>query len=522
MTPPRPNRVLAVYLDGYEPSLGDRFMDEGRLPALAGLRQTSARFQLDHGSAQHTGLAGEHFSTGLSPDDAQRWAAVSFDKQTYEVWQDGTTRRPFLAGRDIGSVVFDPTYFDLDQAGKAVQGLVNWGAHDPGIAAHSRPDDLLAELTERFGPYPATPWLYGHVWPSPRRTAKMADSLVQAAQLRARASTWLLNDRLPNWQLGIVVSRELHSATEALWHGIDSSHPLNNAPSAAAGQGLTEVYQAVDGLVGAFKDSFPDATLLVFTLGGMGPNRSDLASMALLPELLYRRTFGGEHLQPQPEWQTAADGVPFLEEDQFWARAMIDAVPRTAAEQLDKKARKKRRSQQAAATSREGMRLTLDWMPAARYGRFWPQMDAFALPSFYDGRVRINLAGREREGQVPLAAYEAKVQEIEDLVRDCIDPLSGESAVAYVEKLAPEQALNADPTASDLTIIWRGTAQALTHPTLGKIGRGPSTAQAATPDLTTWPTCTARKSPVAFLAPARPSIWCQQSSNCSLNRRRPR
>ena len=73
------------------------------------------------------------------------------------------------------------------------------------------------------------------------------------------------------------------------------------------------------------------------------------------------------------------------------------------------------------------MRLTLDWMPAARYGRFWPQMDAFALPSFYDGRVRINLAGREREGQVPLAAYEAKVQEIEDLVRDCIDPLSAKA-----------------------------------------------------------------------------------------------
>ena len=105
---------------------------------------------------------------------------------------------------------------------------------------------------------------------------------------------------------------------------------------------------------------------------------------------------------------------------------------------------------------------------------------------------------------------------------NCIDPLSGESAVDYVEKLAPEQALNADPTASDLTIIWRGTAQALTHPTLGKIGRCPSTAQATTPDLTAWPTCTVRNSPVAFLAPARPSIWCQQSSNCSLNRRRPR
>src|SRR5262249_7732500 len=109
-------RVLAIYLDGYEQSLGQRLMSAGDMPEMRRLAASSARFLLDHGSAQRSGLAGEHVATGLSPEAARRWSAVHFDPRTYEVWQEGTRLRPFPADLECRTVVFDATYFDLNAA----------------------------------------------------------------------------------------------------------------------------------------------------------------------------------------------------------------------------------------------------------------------------------------------------------------------------------------------------------------------------------------------------------------------
>src|ERR1700730_15192386 len=125
---PHARRVLAIGLDGYEASLGDELMAAGELPALARLRRRSARFLLDHGPAQRTGLAWEHFSTGRSPQAADRWSSVCFDSRSYEIWQEGTSLEPFPARLKAPTVVFDPPYFDLNLA-PSTRGVVNWGGH---------------------------------------------------------------------------------------------------------------------------------------------------------------------------------------------------------------------------------------------------------------------------------------------------------------------------------------------------------------------------------------------------------
>ena len=106
-------RVLVIALDGYESTLAEAFMSQGQLPALAGLRERSARFLLDDGSARLTGLAGEHVSSGLSPDDSGRYSAIHFDKHTYEVWQEGTVLPPFPSTLKAKTVVFELPYFDI-------------------------------------------------------------------------------------------------------------------------------------------------------------------------------------------------------------------------------------------------------------------------------------------------------------------------------------------------------------------------------------------------------------------------
>ena len=123
--------VLALGLDGFEISYAEQLMARGELPAIRALRDRDARVLLDHGPAQRTGLAWEHFWSGLTPEDAHRASAVEFDPSDYSVWQEGARFAPFFAPLGVEAVVFDPPYADLALA-PDVKGIVAWGAHDPG------------------------------------------------------------------------------------------------------------------------------------------------------------------------------------------------------------------------------------------------------------------------------------------------------------------------------------------------------------------------------------------------------
>ena len=467
-------RVLAIGLDGYEESLERRLIEAGELPALARLRERSARYLLDHGPAQRSGLAWEHVSTGLSPERAGRWAALHFDPETYAVWQEGTRLSPFAARLKSRTVVFDAPYFDLTQAPQ-VRGVVGWGVHDPGVPTAARPDTLLPEFEARFGKYPAEQWIYGVVWASASRAREMGEALARGLERRAQAARWLLGERLPDWDFALVVVSEPHSAIEGLWHGVDQSHPLHRMPSAGpAREGLLNVYRGVDRLVGELADAFPDAALVVFSMGGMGANHSDAASMALLPELIYRRAFGRPLLRQPDGWSDPAS-APLLGERQDWSEAVRANLPADAPppilSRLGRAARRRLVGQAEPAES--CLRRSVGWIPAMRYQPHWRSMHAFALPSYYDGRIRINLSGRESKGCVSVSEYEAQCDELEALLRACRDPATGEEVVEQVERVEGRDPLTLGPTESDMVVVWKGTFCSLEHPTLGRVGPVP-------------------------------------------------
>jgi predicted AlkP superfamily phosphohydrolase/phosphomutase len=448
-------RILAIGLDSYEPRLGAHLMRQGLLPALQGLSARSARFLLDHGDAVETGLAWEHFATGLSPDRAGKWNSVRFDPATYEAWQADTALPPFAARLAARTVVFDAPYFHLSLA-ENVRGVVAWGAYDPGVASFSRPGDLLAEMQQRFGSQAERAILNAAPWPSLEHTRLLAQKTVSFVDARSRVGRWLFSERLVDWDLGLIVVSELHAASEAFWYGVDRKHPLHGkaATTKAAGHGLVETYRAVDRLVGDFVAAFPDVTIVAVSMNGTGPNSSDTASMVLLAELLYRHAMGA----PLLRMDTRADGLatmPMLNADQGWGkqmRVLVPAQPRTR------------------GTPQHPDRHPLDWMPAARYAPFWPRMPAFALPSYYEGRVRINLAGREAQGIVPPERYAAVCGEIEALMRACTDSLTGKPVVKRVVRTARPDPRQVDATEADLTIIWDGGVLGLDHPRHGRIG----------------------------------------------------
>src|SRR5580765_4290528 len=198
----RRQRVLAIGLDGLEVTLAERLMAAGEMPALADLCRRAARFRLDHGPAQRTGLAWEHVASGLSPEAGRRWAAVEFDPPTYAAWQEGARFIPWWVGLDKRVVVFDTPYVDLRRAPETL-GIVGWGAHDAGTVTAGAPSGLWAEFEQRFGLYPASRWLYATPWPSPVRTQAMGEALAQALGVRTRAARWLASTRLKDWELFI-------------------------------------------------------------------------------------------------------------------------------------------------------------------------------------------------------------------------------------------------------------------------------------------------------------------------------
>ena len=137
------HRILLLGLDGFDVDLAERFAGEGLLPNFARLQTQGACFDLDAGRDKYSGLAWEHFSSGIRPSDGGRWSAVDFDKRTYQATQDQTVVRPFLADLAAKTVIFDFPYFDLSLA-PDVRGITSWGAHDPGVVPASRPDGLQA------------------------------------------------------------------------------------------------------------------------------------------------------------------------------------------------------------------------------------------------------------------------------------------------------------------------------------------------------------------------------------------
>lgn len=466
-------RVVAIWLDGFDMDLAD----EWELPTLARLRREGAWAELDAAGTQHTGLAGEHLATGLSPADSGRASMVALDPATYACVPAGATDPPALGG--VPTVVLDPCYFDLTAAHPDVQGLTDWGSHDPGGPPLDRPLGLRQEVIDRFGSYPARRWVYATPWPSESDCAEMGPSLAAAVARRSEIARWLLTERFTDWRLALVGVSEAHTAIEGLYHGIDPAPWWRECSSReAASRGLREVYVAIDRLVADVVGQFPDDLHVVFSMHGMGENTGDVPSMLLLGELL--RRWAGD---PTPDLAFPVDaaGLPLPPGRLPWGAAVHAALEppslrrrarRAAARVVPEPVLRLRQRLRTAPARSNNFSPTFDWIPLMRHQPFWSTMRAFAVPSFYDGRVRVNLRGREASGLVSLDDYHAVLDEVEVLLRACVDPVRGHSVVESVERPLADP-LAALPTDADMVVLWNPGVFGFRHPSLGTIGPVP-------------------------------------------------
>lgn len=487
-------RVMVLCLDAFDAALGDKLIDAGKLPGLARLKAESARFELEHGpegKARYTGLTWEHFASGRKPETSGKWSVISFDPNSFRVQQSFATERPFLADVDAKCAIFDVPYFDLQSMPNAV-GAVGWGGHDLGVHPQAVPRGLMSEITAKFGPPPDVDALNVMVYPSVELTTRMGKNLRASVKQRVDIAEWLFSERVTDWDVAVLGIGEAHDAVELLYHGIDPNHHMAGAPSAApAREGLIGVYEEISAQIERLMARFPDVAFVAFTMHGMGDNDTDVPTMILLPELLYRLSFDKPLFSARDDWR--ATPTPALREGEDWNEVVIGAMkhakpkPPTNIRQRALRRAKRGAAVVAKATigqallrdlsSRRGPRdksFDVEWMPASQYARYWPQMDAFSVPSFFEGRVRVNLAGREKNGRVPLERYGETLDAIENVLRACVDIKTGQPVVREINRPTTNDPLSLPGTQGDLAILWNGSPTGFRHPTLGEIGPVPA------------------------------------------------
>jgi len=480
-------RVMVLCLDAFDPVLSDQLMAQGKLAGLARLKAESARFELEHGpqgQARYTGLAWEHFSSGCKPETVEKWSAVSFDPVTFEVRQSHATERPFLADVAAKCVVFDPPYFDLQAMPNGV-GAVGWAGHDTGVHPHAQPAGLMDEIIGRFGPPSDVHTLNATAYACAETTVRVAEMIRASVRQRVDIAEWLFSEREPEWDVAVLGFAEPHDSIELFYHGVDPDHHLADRPSvAAARDGLIGVYEEISAQIERLMDRFPDVAFVVFSMHGMGKNDTDIPTMLLLPELMHRMTFGQPLFRSRPDWQ--ASRTPLLEAGECWHEAVIAAMRHKLSHRLMAlpsrvrlKAGKIARRLVGLAPSQIDVdplaerSFNCDWMPATQYARYWTRMDAFGLPAYFDGRIRVNLRGRERHGRAPLSRYDEILDEIEATLRACVDTKTGEPVVREISRPRRADPRDMGQTEADMTVIWNGSPVGFRHPVHGDIGPGP-------------------------------------------------
>jgi predicted AlkP superfamily phosphohydrolase/phosphomutase len=477
-------RVALIGLDAGDGPLIADLIEQERLPTLARLHAESTRLRLK--SVEPIGRVWETLLRGSATPYDMR----VFDPATYETsWLGPTIDPPFyVTDPPLNVVAFDVPFLSLYHDVPGAQ-VAAWGGHNPGYPRAARPQGVLRDIDARFGHHPA---FHDDIaeWYDEESLRELRSWLVEGAGKRADISRWLLSE-FSDWELFTTVLSETHSAGESMWHGMDPFHPVASWPVAkVAHDCLEDVYIGVDDAVGRIIDALPpDVVTIVCSLHGNASDGGDLPTMVLLPEFLHRLEFGRPYLWSAGDADWKRRGCPpALPTQPSWKAELRIAEAR--ARRAGWRGLLRHRSRQPSglggiasiepiepesplAGEEIGRPVSTTDGHVAAWSRFrWPAMRAFALPSVYLGRVRLNVQGREAGGIVPVESYAWVRDEIESELRACRDPRTGTPVVADVERWDgdPFDMPNDQP---DLLITWRGMADAFEHPRVGIVGPYP-------------------------------------------------
>jgi predicted AlkP superfamily phosphohydrolase/phosphomutase len=472
--------VIAIGLDAADPLLIERWMNEGHLPALARLRETGTYSRIKNFDYCRAEAACTSFLTGCAPWRTGRWGAFKFHEADYSVRDlqayDFDEYVPFYAtapGLRVG--IFDLPQTRIAPGVNGIQ-VLGWGAHSARTPRASVPEGLVADLIARHGEHPTYDKDHCALWDD-RAMAWLKQGLETGVARRANICRELLQQE--PWDLFVTYFGETHSAGHFFWHLSSPEHPLH-AQANGRGDWLLDVFQAVDRGIAAIAAVAPrDARFILFSDHGMEPNSTDLPSLVFLPELLYRWSFPGQvglesgsttALPPPPVVPRAGRSWT----DEVWANKndpnpIMRALRRRLKPEFFHYTVERRLGINGLPLCPEDCPLGHE--PPMWYHPAWPKMKAFALPSFSEGYVRLNVRSREGNGIVDPADYARVCDEVEALLRQVRNARTGSPMVRDImrSRTAPGDADPKLPDA-DLLVLWTAEPADVVDTPFGRIG----------------------------------------------------
>ncbi|MGK7910932.1 MAG: alkaline phosphatase family protein [Synechococcus sp.] len=495
------NSVIAIGLDSADPNLMEQWISEGHLPNLQKLIEEGTygriRNTVNHAEGPTSTCSTERLWSmawsGCRPDKTGFWDTSKFFPEDYSI-----TRDEEEIGVDFGGE-YPPFYaylgdrrvaaFDLPASGLSdrVNGkqILGWGGHYPFTPSHSNPANLLPELIEKYGENEVLYNDHGF-WGNPKYARWLNGALARSIETRTTICRELLKEE--EWDLFVAAFPELHSGGHDLIHLTLPDHPLYKRYKQQAAPDYSPVldaYKAVDRGVGEILEDAPeDARVVCFSVHGMGNNVTDVLSMVMLPETLYRWNFPGKTaIAPGEVGQT-----PGPERDnptrRSWHGEIWSLIREPNLLLRFWRTWAPRRLQKAthdglvfsSILAKDG--VDPSWMPTMWYSRLWPKMRAFALPSFADGHIRINLKGRERDGIVLPEEYDAVCDELIELINGLVDARTGEPIVDRVVRTRNYPTEDRDKErlpGPDLVVLWKQNypTDVVDSPVTGRVGPVP-------------------------------------------------
>jgi len=462
------SRVVSIGLDSFDPILFEQWLDQGHLPNLRKLRDRGAWGRLDSTDSE---TAWTTFLTGVQPRKTGFLGHYSFDPGDYGCAMPGTydfeRYPPFYAiGDDYRVAAIDVPQVRMAARINGVQ-VSSYGAHASFTARESRPPELLTRLIDRYGDHPAANGTdYARFW---RRSSM--DGLVRRLNIGAKRRAAICRDLLQSqdWDLFLVVFGEVHSVSHYLWHTAQAGHPLyEQFRDMFDTDRMLEVAITVDDAVGdVLSVASPETRIVVFSQEGMIANSGDMPGALFLPEMLYRYSFPGcRGIDPVPgamAGQNDALPPPILHpRSRSWHREAW------AMKHDDNRLRRflrrnlpielgwlVERVMGSPAGPGHPLEFDVKYQPAVLYSRYWPKMKAFALPSAsQQGKIRINLEGREADGVVRAADYKAVCAEITAHLHELRNVRTGRSLVSEVVPQGDGDAARASGGFADLLVNW--------------------------------------------------------------------
>lgn len=331
--------------------------------------------------------------------------------------------------------------------------LCAWGSEYPAWPRSSWPKPLMKELVARYGSHPLVDQYRLSIHPdSQSEHVAFYDKLVTGLERKGRISLDIL-EREP-WDLALVVFPEVHWAMHLLWHTYDRDHPEHDPSLKLPFDDIfLTLYRKLDALLGHMLERMPDASVLVFSGSGFGPNYS---GWHLLPEVLQRLGVAADPAQAGRS--RLGSLLPMKQWGAYRVRKVEDRLSLPVIETL-------KRIVPRSIWDKVTRRLL-------HAGNRWSESRAFCLPNDYTGAIRVNLKGREPDGRVaPGAECDALLEELTRELHALVNPATGSSAVARVMRPAREYPGAGLGDFPDLIVVWANDAPitALQSPAVGTV-----------------------------------------------------